>query len=1163
MTFRARNSEGAQAIHINRFSFREDGWGVYDRGTGSCEVVINTGTLGDGNLALSVQAGSALLDGNTLAIEEQSIDVPQALSEPRKDVIGLTENGAVFRAGGDQALKQPDNRTLLYSERPAPPDLLEDRIVPLAIVAIPADAESISTNELADIRPSADYQVGTLNGTDPADYVTSDELEDGSGYLSITGGTLTGSLTIDSGDQSSFILANNGDNSLRLRTLSTGEIYWSVFDSNGTIIGNPFEHTETDGLTINDPSIEGDLPVSGTVSAPTASISGTLNASSAALSSTGANGGLSMGSGIRYSRDITGRAVIYSASSDGGDGWAFRDPDGTGDSIAIEPNGDTTVNGSLDANDILKNGTPVLDAVDILSSGSALGSATSLNFATNLAVSITDGEATIDATADGDGTGAIAVSDDGTAVGDASEFNFTDNITASVSNGVADIAGSGTGGTLGISNSGTNLDDASQIDFGNNLSVSVNDGIAYANAEGGDGSGDSTGYTEGGYTYGGYGTGVSSGSITRAINFGADPSGDTSSTAALQEAINSADEGETVVWGATGTYYLDGEILIDKPIDLNLDEGIIESDYHDETSYTEQNHYYPLFRVQGSLGEGSPLAAPTDRGEDQVHVSDPGNYSVGDGVILRTESQSLGTPIPGPGYMATQTRIRDIQNGVIYLEDNALWDYDTSDYITVANYVRRPIIRNLTITNRRPLSFDDTTGKVLGGPRHAIATEVCDNPLIENCTVEGYDSHLWTSRDDMSPEIRDCEARKPMNLSGSCGEPIHIQSSRDVAIVRPAIKEARRGIDVRSGCGKVTVEEPDITGISLVGISWHDTSTVASDIEVNGGRVECKPDDPTMENKDGSLSQRQELQQGIPFNTGVNGTLISKDVDYVGRINASINGPANIRGGELFKYRNSGTVLTLNGEDIDISGMEISSLGAVDRLVATEPDTDAKDVEMRDIHFDCSGGPARVVEILQGENITITGHATSGAGRIGEVEAGTDITFDFDCVANGDYVYTIYGGENVTVKGSATGSVGNSQVHIGGGTGVQVDANLQASSETYAQGVRIFGGSDIDITGVYRGPAVGVRISGNATGVSIHDMRIEVTDTGRDYAIGTDTSPTSLNGVKLRGNDLRGSVDSILMNVDVTGLWAVDNACSSVDYTAGTTVGQVAGNMIY
>lgn len=651
--------------------------------------------------------------------------------------------------------------------------------------------------------------------------------------------------------------------------------------------------------------------------------------------------------------------------------------------------------------------------------------------------------------------------------------------------------------------------------------------------------------------------------VERAVEYGADPTGAVSSSTALQDAINAASPGSRVVWGEPGTYYLNSEITINKRIEVDLHAGRIESDYTDGGTYLDQNHYWPLFRIAGSEVAETTLSAEADRGTDQITVTDPLPFSKGDGVVIRNATPAYGGfSVPDYGYSSTSTRVREIDGSTLYLEDELVDTYAVGNYVTKVNYVDRPVLRNVNVFPRVTPYFNSDAGKVLGGPRHVVATELCDQPRIENVEAESYDSHLWTGWDDRKAKVVDCTAIDPLNLSGSCGEPIAVHGSVQTEIVRPTIRECRRGIDARSGAGTITVHEPDIVGVSFVGVSWHSTANVRADIVVHGGRVDCRPTDPTMQNQDGALAERQELQQGRPFNTGHNARFESHGTTYVGRIEGILNGETYFTGGEVFKYSSSGTVVSVNGDDITIEGARFSADGAISELIEVE--TTASNVDLENITLDCASAPSYAIDILGGSNIEISGKATAGAtNRVVNVGGGTNISLDLDMTANGTYAYVIDLVDGLDISGRIDGACTGEVIYLTGGTDITIDCDLFASGSATVRGIRVFQPNDVLITGSYEGPALGVMFSGASTGVTLRDMRVNVTDATRTASVGSDGNATGIAGIKLFGNDLRGSVDNVLMNDAVNGLWIVDNTSSTVEYPVGSTVGTVEGNISY
>lgn len=191
-----------QALDYNRVVKRHHGWAIHDPDSGNCKVTINTGTLGTGADALFVHPGKALLNGSDMSVTESNISIPSPGEKPRKDVIAVDGSGTVVREPGVPERIYPGS-TLKISERPAPPDLADTDAVPLAIVLVPGGATSITSDNLVDIRPNAEYTVGTINGDDPTTYpqANSDETITGdwtfSGSVSgINGSDSDGAATL-------------------------------------------------------------------------------------------------------------------------------------------------------------------------------------------------------------------------------------------------------------------------------------------------------------------------------------------------------------------------------------------------------------------------------------------------------------------------------------------------------------------------------------------------------------------------------------------------------------------------------------------------------------------------------------------------------------------------------------------------------------------------------------------------------------------------------------------------------------------------------------------------------------------------------------------------------------------------------------------------------
>jgi hypothetical protein len=136
-------------------------------------VQRGTGTLGDAQGALDVQPGTGLVVGVEHTVSSiKPVDIAVGDGSPRRDVVYLDSSGALAVAKGtpdafawDTALSESE-RTISNAYRPAPPDLSETEGLALAVVTVPANATTLPTGAITELRaeaPSA-TATGAVNG---------------------------------------------------------------------------------------------------------------------------------------------------------------------------------------------------------------------------------------------------------------------------------------------------------------------------------------------------------------------------------------------------------------------------------------------------------------------------------------------------------------------------------------------------------------------------------------------------------------------------------------------------------------------------------------------------------------------------------------------------------------------------------------------------------------------------------------------------------------------------------------------------------------------------------------------------------------------------------------------------------------------------------------
>lgn len=198
MTVQMRDGYGIQAFDWNNQWRKLDGYGIITGGT----VTVNTGTLGTGGSTLSLEATTALVNGTEHSVAGQTIDIRTGDTDPRWDIVAIDSTGAVTVnegvpetaiSGGDMGVTHRD------AERPAPDDLADENITPLALVWVPDGAAEITSSDLFDVgvdsRIHVDQLVGA-GGISATDYIVGEEQ--GADYNSIQ-------AAIDAGDGLSLI----------------------------------------------------------------------------------------------------------------------------------------------------------------------------------------------------------------------------------------------------------------------------------------------------------------------------------------------------------------------------------------------------------------------------------------------------------------------------------------------------------------------------------------------------------------------------------------------------------------------------------------------------------------------------------------------------------------------------------------------------------------------------------------------------------------------------------------------------------------------------------------------------------------------------------------------------------------------------------------------
>lgn len=566
-------------------------------------------------------------------------------------------------------------------------------------------------------------------------------------------------------------------------------------------------------------------------------------------------------------------------------------------------------------------------------------------------------------------------------------------------------------------------------------------------------------------------------------DYGADPAGEEAADEALDAAIDAADHGDWVSLSG-GTYYLAKRHTIRKELVVCATGGVIESDCHPGHGYddphsrgpdvdgTQTESLYPILEFRGERGERVALADAVREDDDRVSVADSAPFAVGDGILLCNEDLDVPDRVGAVGgrtrsYEPTVSTIREIDGDDLFLDVAARYDHDVDGHhVYPLSFLDRTGFVDCHFRNRHEPYWDETLKKVMGGFRHAMSHAYCRRPVVRDCSVVGYDTKMWTPIDVLEGVAINPRAEAPLNVNGSHGEPLYILGGTNVTIHDPVIRGARRAIDARAGCKTITVTNPDVTGTSLVGLSYHHghEEYVRGNLDVYGGRVHCKPTDPTQDDHGGEADRRHEYQRG----EGVRGT------------------PANGRVrvfGTSFVARDRGASLYGSGAVID--GCEFSTVRA-------------------------GTGTGESVLAISGEDVTIRNAVVRanphGADHRSAVRVDGATNVDLDVAVRGEFAGTpivVDGGERLRlrVRASASSAVDDAPVvRIGGDV-----RDLELCGDAYADGPGVAIAPDASLEHVrlreftHRGEGPTLRIDGDPTirtlrldGVtSLHDGDLE------------------------------------------------------------------------
>lgn len=298
---------------------------------------------------------------------------------------------------------------------------------------------------------------------------------------------------------------------------------------------------------------------------------------------------------------------------------------------------------------------------------------------------------------------------------------------------------------------------------------------------------------------------------TSAQQAGTDPSDTVFDTAIADTPVDG-----TLVFD-DGTFELANSHAIDKPITVKCEDATIRY------TNTANNNAAILFEGGGLTGDSTYIRNNLTPGDRTLLMNGNAIYSAGDTVLLVE-----GDYASNLNARIQFARIESVSSSTaeITLDGGVHADFEaTTTNVYIVDLLDSPRMVDI-----------QTEG---GGNRH-LQFRWCENPEFRNCKVSEYLEVSLYSLDSWKPRYYNVEARDPMGLASGEGEPVALYRCSDGYVESARVEHCRRGIDFAWGTHNVTVVDPVIRGVSLVGIGIHQND-YGGQFTITGGEVVCDP----------------------------------------------------------------------------------------------------------------------------------------------------------------------------------------------------------------------------------------------------------------------------------------------------------------------------------
>lgn len=150
-SFTTETGYSVQSLDLNVQAMSLAGYAVVS----GCAVSLNTGTLGAGNSALQVAAGSVRHNATDVTVAGQNVDVEKGGNQPRKDVVFIDSNGDAQVRKGKPTEPDPSNAKRTTAESPSPDSFSDYGGVVLAEIWVGKSATTLTSDDILDRRVAA------------------------------------------------------------------------------------------------------------------------------------------------------------------------------------------------------------------------------------------------------------------------------------------------------------------------------------------------------------------------------------------------------------------------------------------------------------------------------------------------------------------------------------------------------------------------------------------------------------------------------------------------------------------------------------------------------------------------------------------------------------------------------------------------------------------------------------------------------------------------------------------------------------------------------------------------------------------------------------------------------------------------------------------------